>query len=52
MVQELDNIESPTFRVKIERMLVKKALQAKMFLGQGVYRKTKEARMFAKERAH
>lgn len=36
MIQELDAIENPSFRERVERMLVKKALQAKMFLGQGV----------------
>ena len=36
MIAELDAIENPTFREKVERMFVKKALQGKMFLGQGI----------------
>ena len=35
MIEELDSIPDPSFRERIERMLVKKALQAKMKLGQG-----------------
>ena len=36
MIQELDSIQNPTFRERIERMFVKKALQTKMLFGQGI----------------
>ena len=36
MIKELDSIENPTFRERVERMFVKKALQAKIALGQGI----------------
>ena len=35
MIQELDSIQNPSFRERIERMFVKKALQAKILFGQG-----------------
>ena len=36
MITELDNIENPTFKERVARMFVKKILQAKMAIGQGV----------------
>ena len=39
MIAEMDAIENPTFRERDERMMVKKAMQAKIFFGQGVKEK-------------
>ena len=55
MIQELEAIENPTFRERVERMLIKKMLQAKMFLGQGVPKADRRSvsrkdRIFADER--
>ena len=36
MIQELDAIRNPTMREKLERVIVKKALQAKLKLGVGL----------------
>ena len=48
MIQELDSIQNPTFRERIERMFVKKALQAKMLFGQGI-RENEKNETFASE---
>ena len=50
MIEELDNISSPTFRERVERMLVKKALQAKMFIGQGGTSSATSSATYAEER--
>jgi len=41
MIQELKNIQNPTFRERVERALIIKILQAKLKLGAGL---TKEQR--------
>lgn len=52
MIAEMDAIENPTFRERIERMLVKKMMQAKIFLGQGLATglREREAKIYAEER--
>ena len=36
MIQELDAIQNPTMRERLERVIVRKALQAKLKLGVGL----------------